>query len=116
MLLDPTAPIDTQGGFCCDICKATFSSYDAYLDHCNSRLHLRNAGTNLPTERVDDVARIRARLAWLKQKKVAKGELKQTASQDPKTFFEDRLQKKEDQHSAERRKRYDKKKGRSPAS
>lgn len=67
-LVNPTA--GKSGGFHCDTCNATFTAYDAYLDHCNSRLHQRNLGTTTEVERVDDVERIRARLAILKERKL----------------------------------------------
>lgn len=57
-------------GFHCAVCSLTFSVYDAYLDHCNSRVHLTNAGL-APVERVDDVERIRQRLEQLRRKKAS---------------------------------------------
>lgn len=68
----------TVGGFTCDLCNATFTVYDAYLDHCHSRVHLQKAGWSESDiasaahgglERVDDPGRIRARLQWLKEQR-----------------------------------------------
>lgn len=62
-------PTSQAGGFRCELCNVSFTVYDAYLDHCNSKLHQRNLGT--PTiERVDDVERIRTRLAMLREKRL----------------------------------------------
>lgn len=61
----------TTAGFHCAVCSVTFSAYDAYLDHCNSRVHLTNAGL-APVERVDDVERIRQRLEQLRRKKASR--------------------------------------------
>ena len=60
-----------EGGFRCDLCSASFTSYNALLDHKNSRIHQKNAG-GTAVERVDDPARIRARLDMLRAKKLAK--------------------------------------------
>lgn len=64
---------DNKGSFHCPICDASFTAYDAYLDHCHSRLHMKNAGV-APPERVDDVERVRARLAVLREKYI-KGQM-----------------------------------------
>ena len=56
-------------GFYCSICRASFTSSDAYLDHCNGRLHLRNTGTSHRVERVDQVDRVKARLESLSRQK-----------------------------------------------
>lgn len=56
-------------GFYCDTCKASFTSSDAYLDHCNGRVHQKNLGLSLKIERVDEVDRVKARLQQLTQKR-----------------------------------------------
>lgn len=58
-------------GFHCTTCNATFTSSDAYLDHCNGRVHQKNLGLSLKVERVDEVERVKARLQQLSQKRHA---------------------------------------------
>lgn len=58
-------------GFFCETCRASFTSSDAYLDHCNGRVHQKNLGLSLKVERVDEVDRVKARLQQLTQKRQA---------------------------------------------
>jgi U4/U6.U5 tri-snRNP component SNU23 len=55
-------------GFYCTTCKASFTSSDAYLDHCNGRLHQKNMGLCLKVERVEAVDRVKARIEMLSKK------------------------------------------------
>lgn len=56
-------------GFHCSTCNASFTSSDAYLDHCNGRVHHKNLGLSLRVERVDEVDRVKARLQKLAHKR-----------------------------------------------
>lgn len=58
-------------GFHCQTCKASFTSSDAFLDHCNGRVHQKNLGLSSKVERVDEVDRVKARLQQLTQKRQA---------------------------------------------
>jgi U4/U6.U5 tri-snRNP component SNU23 len=58
-------------GFHCSTCNATFTSSDAFLDHCNGKVHQKNLGVTLKVERVDEVDRVKARLKQLTQKRLA---------------------------------------------
>lgn len=67
-------------GFHCGTCNASFTSSDAYLDHCNGRVHQRNLGLSLKVERVDEVDRVRARLQQLTQKRNATDRIMESKS------------------------------------
>lgn len=58
-------------GFHCATCNASFTSSDAFLDHCNGKVHQKNLGVSLKVERVDEVDRVKARLQHLTQKRLA---------------------------------------------
>lgn len=107
-LASPTA--SNAGAFRCDLCNASFTSYDAYLDHLHSRLHLKNAGTEQPVERVDDVERIRARLAVLREQR-KKGEAAKTlGAEEMAKRVEERLVAARLAEQEKRRQRYEDKK------
>ncbi len=55
-------------GFYCSTCKASFTSSDAYLDHCNGRVHQKNLGISMKVERIEAVDRVKARLESLSKK------------------------------------------------
>lgn len=63
----PTA--SASHGFLCETCNASFTSSDAFLDHCNGKVHQRNLGLNVKIERVDEVDRIKFRLQELTRKR-----------------------------------------------
>lgn len=108
-VVDPSAALDAQTGFRCEVCEASFRSYDAYLDHLNGRLHQRNTGTAAAVERVDDVERIRARIALLRERRAqAAGR----THQDPGQILEERLQQRQAEEEAQRREKYAKKRER----
>lgn len=58
-------------GFHCSTCNASFTSSDAFLDHCNGKVHQKNLGVSLKVERVDEVDRVKARLEQLTRKRLA---------------------------------------------
>lgn len=69
-----SSDILTPAGFHCNVCNATFTSNDLYLQHCNSRVHQRNLGMSMrPEQKSGDewLERVRAKLAELKAKKRA---------------------------------------------
>ncbi len=43
-LLNPSKTSSNQAGFKCSECMAAFNNYDSYLDHRNSKIHLKNTG------------------------------------------------------------------------
>ena len=55
-------------GFFCATCRVSFTSSDAYLDHCNGRVHQKNIGLSLKVERVEEVDRVKARIQMLTKK------------------------------------------------
>lgn len=58
-------------GFHCSTCNASFTSSDAFLDHCNGKVHQKNLGISFKVERVDEVDRVKARLEQLTRKRLA---------------------------------------------
>lgn len=79
-------------GFHCATCNASFTSSDAYLDHCNGRVHQRNLGLSLKVERVDEVDRVKARLKQLTQKRNTTERIMESKST---THFEKQLEEAE---------------------
>lgn len=92
------------GAFHCATCDATFTSYDAYLDHVNSRLHQRNAGTQA-VERVDDPARIRARLAQLREQRAEGERQRRRLTEDPVAAIQERIEQRQRQEELDRQRR-----------
>lgn len=90
-----------MGAFHCSTCDATFTSYDTYLDHVNSRLHQRNAGIRA-TERVDDPARIRERLVQLREQRAEKERQQRRLTEDPVAAVQERMERRRQQEEAER--------------
>ncbi|CAK5281775.1 unnamed protein product [Mycena citricolor] len=56
-----------QPGFHCDTCNRTFKDTVGYLDHINSRAHLRAIGQTTKLER-STLEQVRARIAMLREK------------------------------------------------
>ncbi|KAJ8077291.1 U4/U6.U5 snRNP associated protein [Marasmius tenuissimus] len=56
-----------QPGFYCEACNRTFKDTTAYLDHINSRAHLRTIGQTTKVER-STLEQVRARIALLREK------------------------------------------------
>lgn len=79
-------------GFHCATCNASFTSSDAYLDHCNGRVHQRNLGLSLRVERVDEVDRVKTRLQKLTQKRYMTESIIESKST---AHFENKLEKAE---------------------
>lgn len=99
------------GAFKCDICVASFTSYDAYLDHTHSRLHQRNAGMADTDNKIDDPARIRARLRYLKEKRETRQTVKRRLEEEPIQVVEERIAQRkleEEQKRREKRQKKDK--------
>ncbi|KAF8585960.1 hypothetical protein K439DRAFT_1010131 [Ramaria rubella] len=72
-----------QPGFYCEVCNRTHKDSTGYLDHINSRQHLRRLGQTTRIER-STVEQVRARIALLREKT--------KAASDAKTFdFDKRL-------------------------
>ncbi|EOR00182.1 hypothetical protein E3P92_01654 [Wallemia ichthyophaga] len=55
-----------QPGFFCEVCSRTYKDSASYLDHINSRAHLRKLGQTVDTER-STIHHVRARIALLKE-------------------------------------------------
>lgn len=77
-----TSVASVTHGFHCGTCNATFTSSDAFLDHCNGRVHQRNLGLSLKVERVVEVDRVKARLQMLSQKRLATEQVIESKSTD----------------------------------
>lgn len=56
-----------QPGFYCETCNRTYKDSVGYLDHINSRAHLRALGQTTKVER-STVEQVRARIAMLREK------------------------------------------------
>ncbi|KAJ8093618.1 U4/U6.U5 snRNP associated protein [Marasmius tenuissimus] len=56
-----------QPGFYCEACNRTFKDTTAYLDHINSRAHLRTIGQTTKVER-STLEQVCARIALLREK------------------------------------------------
>ncbi|KZO93094.1 hypothetical protein CALVIDRAFT_486322 [Calocera viscosa TUFC12733] len=83
-----------QPGFYCEVCTRTFKDTAGYLDHINSRAHLRKLGQTTSIAR-STVEQVRARIAMLREK------TKEAAA--AKTYdFEQRLQQIRDKEVEER--------------
>lgn len=76
-------------GFHCATCNASFTSSDAFLDHCNGKVHQKNLGVSLKVQRVDEVDRVKARLQKLTQKRLAADMVIESKSRN---HFEKRLE------------------------
>lgn len=88
-----TTTTTSSHGFLCSTCKASFTSSDAYLDHCNGRVHQRNLGLSVKVERVNEVERVKSRLEMLTKKRYAAEEVIDSNSTD---HFERQLQEAEE--------------------
>ncbi|CAE6501814.1 Zinc finger matrin-type protein 2 [Homo sapiens] [Rhizoctonia solani] len=89
-----------QPGFYCDLCQRTLKDTSAYLDHLNSRQHLRRMGQTTQIAR-STLDQVRARIALLREKT-------REASTARSFDFEKRLQEvrdAEEQARAEKRRR-----------
>lgn len=97
-------------GFFCVTCKASFTSSDAYLDHCNGRIHQRNLGLSLKVQRVEEVDRVKARLETLTKKRISSAAILEA---DDSKHFEKKLddaEKAQQAFKAERKERKKQKK------
>ncbi|KAF8813831.1 hypothetical protein BYT27DRAFT_7157752 [Phlegmacium glaucopus] len=56
-----------QPGFYCETCNRTYKDSVGYLDHINSRAHLRALGQTTKIER-STLAQVQARIAYLREK------------------------------------------------
>jgi len=56
-----------QPGFFCETCNRTYKDSVGYLDHINSRAHLRALGQTTKIER-STLAQVQARIAYLREK------------------------------------------------
>jgi len=56
-----------QPGFYCEMCNRTYKDSVGYLDHINSRAHLRALGQTTKIER-STLAQVQARIAYLREK------------------------------------------------
>jgi len=56
-----------QPGFYCETCNRTYKDSVGYLDHINSRAHLRTLGQTTKIER-STLAQVQARIAYLREK------------------------------------------------
>ncbi|EIM20346.1 hypothetical protein WALSEDRAFT_20701 [Wallemia mellicola CBS 633.66] len=56
-----------QPGFYCEACSRTYKDSASYLDHINSRAHLRKLGQTVDTER-STLQQVQARIALLRER------------------------------------------------
>lgn len=98
-------PGDAQavGAFSCEPCSLRFTSYTAYLDHCNGKAHHKLLGLKVATERVDDVGRIRARLHHLRAVRAAQRAAGRT---DAVVLATQRMARQKAEEDERRRQRY----------
>ena len=97
-------------GFHCSTCKASFTSSDAYLDHCNGQVHQRNLGLTLKVERINQVDRVRARLQLLTKKRQITEQVIESKSTDHFEKQLDDAQAKNDRVKEDRKNRKKQKK------
>lgn len=97
-------------GFHCSTCKASFTSSDAYLDHCNGQVHQQNLGLTLKVERINQVDRVRARLQLLTKKRQITKQVIESKSTDHFDKQLDEAQAKNDRVKEERKSRKKQKK------
>ncbi|KAF8637956.1 hypothetical protein AX16_010589 [Volvariella volvacea WC 439] len=64
---NPTGRGPGQPGFYCETCNRTYKDSAGYLDHINSRAHLRAIGQTTKLER-STLEQVRARIALLREK------------------------------------------------
>lgn len=65
--------VEDVSAFYCDLCKCALKDSQAWIDHINGKKHNRLKGMSMVVERIDDVDRVRAKLASLnKNKEVTK--------------------------------------------
>jgi len=83
-----------QPGFFCETCNKNYRDSAAYLDHINSRSHLRHLGQTTRVER-STLEQVRARIAYLREKT-------KDASNAKSFDFEKRLAEVKDQEAAKR--------------
>ncbi|KAH7911971.1 hypothetical protein BJ138DRAFT_849176 [Hygrophoropsis aurantiaca] len=87
-----------QPGFFCETCNRTYKDSVGYLDHINSRAHLRKLGQTTRVER-SSLEQVRARIAFLREKT-------KEASNAKSFDFDQRLadiKAKEEAHRAEKK-------------
>ncbi|KAH6914365.1 hypothetical protein BKA70DRAFT_663978 [Coprinopsis sp. MPI-PUGE-AT-0042] len=65
-----------QPGFFCEACNRTYKDTNAYLDHINSRAHLRAIGQTTKIAR-STLAQVQARIAFLREKTKAAASAKE---------------------------------------
>ncbi|KAG9126423.1 hypothetical protein FRC07_003483 [Ceratobasidium sp. 392] len=83
-----------QPGFYCDLCQRTCKDTSGYLDHVNSRQHLRRLGQTTQIAR-STLDQVRARIALLRERT--------KEASDARTYdFEKRLQEVKDAENAAR--------------
>ncbi|EJD02895.1 uncharacterized protein FOMMEDRAFT_85195 [Fomitiporia mediterranea MF3/22] len=68
VVANPTGRGPGQPGFHCEKCNRTYKDTTSYLDHINSRAHLRMIGQKTQIER-STVEQVRARIAFLREQK-----------------------------------------------
>lgn len=103
-LLNPTQAAAGQGGFRCETCAASFTSYDAFLDHQNGKVHLRNAGVERAAVlKPASVGTVKARLEALKRAREAASQPQPSAEE----ALEARLQRAREDEAQAKRERYE---------
>jgi len=91
-----------QPGFYCEVCNRTHKDTAGYLDHINSRLHLRKLGQTTKIQR-SNVEQVRARIAMLKEKTRAAAEAKTYDFEARLKYIKDKEMKRELKRKRRRR-------------
>ncbi|KDR75177.1 hypothetical protein GALMADRAFT_533030 [Galerina marginata CBS 339.88] len=91
-----------QPGFFCETCNRTYKDSVGYLDHINSRAHLRQLGQTTKIER-STLAQVQARIAFLREK------TKEAASAKAFDFDQRLAEVREKEHALREQKKAEKK-------
>lgn len=104
VVVPAAAAIGKQGkgvGFYCEYCDLTYKDNLSYVDHLNSKQHTRAIGLSVHVEKAT-LEQVRARLAWLKEKK-------RQSEQEEEYDIEQRLQERRRIIDEERKNKKDRK-------
>jgi hypothetical protein len=93
-----------EAGFKCHHCNVSFTAYDAYLDHTNSKQHFKAAGI-IEVERISDPERIRRYIERLWERKCQGDKNEEAFKRQGESFIEERLKQNEIELALRRKKK-----------
>jgi len=106
-IVNPSGPSDKGSAFKCEICDASFKSYDILLDHKNSKVHLKKAGIEKSALlKTASAGSIKSKLELLKKKQ----EISKLPSVRPEEVLKSRLEQAKLMIEKEKKEKYEKKK------